>query len=764
MSRDTVQLWTAPECQTGAGALGPITTWTSARVSLADGAPPALTFSGVLRSELTAADAREGCAVRVLSPTRGVSWWVLAQITDAAEVDRASLRCVPLRALLALRGLVRVGSRYAFTPPTDVSLRWLLREYVLSSSELTGPRAELAEDGLDWLELRTVDEPSAPIVLPAFSGQTRGQVLATLEQLSQRTAVLVAKDPLGATGYWLDMLRAPDPTTTVRLVEGIDLLRAERTRDVQRAPSVIVPLGANARPLASTEWSVTAIAGTGPAWVTLRDPSPTENRWPIREDGQCVGAFLRLANGDVRQITDSRASDSSVQIASITGLAVGDRVGLVADADSLPLDEIVSPSRLTRTGRVVATQSAVGVTLARQWARGGRMQDWTDATTPQHWTLEGGVGVVRYRRIELTSAFAWAMDGARLAGATSIALQGGTPGQRLYGGEWLNFGVGGQREIATAFTEFDGAGKATIVLTTGLAANVADLAVVDAMHVLSVNTFTPKRPFYTLMPRDGDPEVALRFRTEASTTTWPIPVSDARVQSPPVRVHLQSDRPELNTVRAAAGLTMTFSPTGQQMGNLDASFAITDDPSAIGASGRRLPALMLIGDPAGTPTRLAASIVGPRLEGGTIVSPTIACSHVITADTTIALALVPPRRAPTIAQLPFSIVRWASLWLGDETEPPIVDGSPSNPAWHAAQDALAAGAARWRLTGVDLAALLGSGQRLELGLPVRLSVPSLNEEGTWRIVRLDWSLDEVETVDLELGAVQPRLTAITVSV
>lgn len=763
MSRDTVQLWTGPQCQTGASALGPITTWASARVSLADGAPPALTFSGVLRSELTAADAREGCAVRVLSPTRGVSWWVLAQITDAAEVDRASLRCVPLRALLALRGLVRVGSRYSFTPPADVSLRWLLREYVLSSSELTGPRAELAEDGLDWLELRMVDEPSAPIVLPAFSGQTRGQVLATLEQLSQRTAVLVAKDPLGATGYWLDMLRAPDPTTTVRLVEGIDLLRAERTRDVQRAPSVIVPLGANARPLASTEWSVTAITGTGPAWVTLRDPSPTENRWPIRENGQCVGAFLRLANGDVRQITDSRASDSSVQIASITGLAVGDRVGLVADADSLPLDEIVSPSRLTRTGRVVATQSAVGVTLARQWARGGRMQDWTDPATPQFWSLQAGCLVSRYRRVEETTAWGATTDAAYTAGTTVIGFLGAIPNSRLYGSEVLGFAAGTDRQIADAVVTADGSGNGSITLTAGLTANIAAGSAIQAKIILSGVGGEPRRPFYTLLTRDGNPEWALRFRSEASSATWPVPVGDARVQSPAVRVHLQADRPELNTVRAAAGLSMTNGAGTATIGNLDGGGTITTDPGSIGATGRRLPALLLIGDPAGTPVRLASAIMTTPVAAASVVNQTIALSHTITADTTVAIALTPPRRNVS-TYLPFSIVRWASLWLGDETEPPVVDGSPSNPAWHAAQDALAAGAARWRLTGVDLAALIGSGQRLELGLPVRLSVPSLNEEGTWRIVRLDWSLDEAETVDLELGAVQPRLTAITVSV
>jgi hypothetical protein len=306
MSRDLVQLWSAPQCQTGAVAVGPITTWQSARVSLSEGAPPGLTMSGVLRAELTAADAREGCALRVLSPTRGVSWWVVAQITDTAEQDVAALRCVPLRSLLALRGLVRVGSLYSFTPPTDVSLLWLVREYVLSTSEIAGARPELAEDGLDWLELRTVEEPAAPIVLPPFAGQTRGQVLATLEQLSQRTAVLVPKDALGATGFWLDL---------------------------------------------------------------LRDPSAAENRWPIREDGQLVGAFVRLAIGDTREITESRASDSSVRIASITGLSVNDRVGLVLDADSTPVDEVVSPSRLARVGRVVATQSASAPTLARQWAR-----------------------------------------------------------------------------------------------------------------------------------------------------------------------------------------------------------------------------------------------------------------------------------------------------------------------------------------------------------------------------------------------------------
>jgi hypothetical protein len=765
VSRDLVQLWSAPQCQAGAVALGPLTTWTSARVSLADGSPPALSLAGVLRAELAAADAREGCALRVVSPTRGVAWWVVTQITDAATQDTAAVRCAPLRTLLALRGLVRVGSVYAFTPPADVSLAWLVREYVLSTGELTGRRAELAEDGLDWITLRTIDEPSAPIVLPPFSAQTRGQVLATLEQLAQRTAVLVPRDALGATGFWMDVLR--DPTAALaetRLSEGVDLISADRTRDVQRAPSVVVPFGSNARTLGMTEWEVTAIDGAGPAWVTLRDPSATEDRWPIREDGQLVGAFVRLALGDTREILDSRASDSAVEMASVSGLTVGDRVGLVLDADSTPLDEIVSPSRVTRTGRVVATQVAQGVTLARNVVRGSLLQGWTDATTPAHWSLAGSIGVVRYPRIESVTAYSWELDGARVAGNTAINLRGGLPGQRLYGSEFLSFGAGGSREIATPYVEFDSDGKASLTLATGLGANVADGAVVAAQHVLSASSFTPKRPFYTLLTRDNDPTFALRFRTQASTATWPVPATDDRVQSAPVRVHLQSARPELNVVRAACGLSMTYGPSSFEFGNFDGSFAVTDDVGSIGAAGRRMPALLLVGDPTGTPTRLASAIIGPRIVGGSIVNTVLTCQHTITADTTVALAVTPPRLAPTFAHLPFTILRWASLWLGDEAEPPIVDGSPSNPAWHAAQDALAAGAARWRLRGVDLAALVREGQPLALGQRVRLSVPSLAEDGRWRIVRLDWSLDDVETVDVELGAVTPRLTAVTVSV
>jgi hypothetical protein len=763
VSRDLVQLWTAPQCQTGAVPLGPLTTWATARVSLADGAPPALSLSGVLRAELAAADAREGCAVRVLSPTRGVSWWIVAQITDAATSDTATMRCTPLRTLLGMRGLVRIGAVYSFTPPADVSLRWLVRDYVLSTAELAGARPELAEDGLDWIELRTVDEPATPIVLPPFAGQTRGQVLSTIEQLSQRTAVLVAKDPLGATGFWLDVLRDPDAALVeTRLVEGIDVVRAERTRDVQRAASVVVPFGANTRPLGMTEWTVTAIDGAGPAWVTLRDPSAAENRWPIREDGQLVGAFVRLALGDTREITESRASDSSVRIASITGLSVNDRVGLVLDADSTPVDEVVSPSRLARVGRVVATQSASAPTLARQWARNGRVQEWTDPTTPTHWTLVGGCGVVRYRRVEEVTAWAAVTDAAYVIGNTVIGFTGAIANSRLYGSEVLDFAAGTDRVIGSGLVEADGSGNGTVTLAAGLTANVASGSVIAAKIRISTNGGEPGRPFYTLMTRDGDPEHAMRFRTQASSTTYPTPVDDAQVRSAPVRVHLQTDRPELNTVRAAVGLTMTNGAGNTEIGNLDGSSAITTDPASIAASGRRLPAVLLVGDPTGTPTRLAHGIFAPSIPAGAVVNTVVTCQHTITADTTVAVGITPPRNAPLY--LPFSVVRWAALWLGDETDPPVVDGSPSNPAWHAAQDALAAAQARWRLTGVDLAALLGDGAPLALGQRVRLSVPSMAEDGRWRIVRLDWSLDDTETVDLELGAVQPRLTAVTVSV
>jgi hypothetical protein len=770
MSRDVVQLWSAPQCQSGAVPLGPLTTWTSARVSLAEGAPDALLLTGVLRAELEQAGASDGCALRVLSSTRGVLWWVVSQITESMDTSRADVRAAPLRSLLALRGLVRLGRTISFTPSANQRVTNLVSEYVLSTPVGGTPRADLAADGLDWIELRTVDEPLQPVTLAPFVAATRAAVLSAIETASGTTAVLVPKDPLGATGFWLDMLA--DPAATIpdgRLSETATLRSAERVRDVQRSATVAIPIDVSGQTLRYTQWTVTAIDGAGPAWLTLRDPLSTEPRWPIRVDDQLPGGYIRGALTN-QAITATRASDGSVRVANPAGFTVGDAVTLTGSAAGAPLEEIAYPAKVSASGRIVGVQRAAPLAASRSWLPSGNVQSWTNTTTLAGWTLVDSCVIAQAPRTEVDAEGVFQADGALSSGTSTITIKGGTPGARLYGSEYLVFGrtgdgsgtPAGSFRIVEPYTAFNSAGKATVTIAGTLSALRADGSVIYGDWSLAGNpNLNPKRPPASSLPADGPQFVSLARLLSNGTTTWPVPVGTMQLRSAPVAISFQSDRTDLQVVRAACGMTLTNGST-IAYGNLDGSGNITDAASNIDSTGRRMPALLLIGDPTGTPTRLQAATT-TRVNPGAVVHRVLSVAHTITADTTVALGIVPVNDSSPSGGRLWHGVRWAALWIGDATTP-LIDSSASNVAWHNAWDALLSRSARWRLRGVDLAALLADGAPLTLGQRVRLSVPSLAEDGRWRIVRIDWSLDDIETVSLELGAVQPRITAVTVSV
>lgn len=765
MSRALVQIWDAPQCQTGAQSKGPLTTWQSARVSESESNPPQLVFTGVPMRELQAADASEGYCLKIFTTTRGVLWWV---ITDIADSDGrgsglATVTCGPLLYLLGLRGLVRDGAQYSFTPSPDLRAIDHVRAYLLNTSPSSfATLPELAEDQLDWLQIGNIDH-SGPLALPAFSKQTRLGVGRAIEQLSQCTLVPRPLVPDGSTGFALDLVRDLSAGLPRALYSvGTNVISAARARNVLRSPSVITPFGSGDQTLDVTEWAITAITGSGPYWITLRDPDPTQP-WPIREDDQFIGAYLLLADGTTHAITDSRDRDSSVLVASSTGLTVGGRVGLARTTLGEPLREIVSPSMRASRGRVHAPLTQSSVIFPRNVVRDGMIQSWTDPLTPAHWSLIGGCEVVRYRRVENVGNAAYAVNGARSAGATSIDLAGGAPGARIYGTEVLEFaGSLNSRNVASGYTEFDGAGECTVTLLTGLAVGVANGSVCNARHNLSGSQATPKRPSWLAMPRNGDPEWALRFRSPSSSGSWPPTVGQDQARSAPFRVlYTNSSR---DRVRAAAGFTVTAGNVSR--GNLDAGFALTGDAGAIAT--RQLPGLILLSDPAGTPTLRGYGAVSAIVPVQSVVNEDVSCEYTITADTTMAIGLLPPARYSTGAgffDFPFAICRWAAIWVGDEDEPPLGDGSRSNPPFHAAQDVLESvrGAARFRLTGVDLTQLLADGTPPALNQRVRFRSERLGVDAMVRLVAITWSLDDDTTFDAETGTPQPRITSVTVT-
>jgi hypothetical protein len=378
--------------------------------------------------------------------------------------------------------------------------------------------------------------------------------------------------------------------------------------------------------------------------------------------------------------------------------------------------------------------------------------------------------VAQAPRDEVSAEGIFEADGSLSAGASTIPIKGGTPGARLYGSEFLVFGktgdgsgtAAGSFRIVEPYTVFDSAGKATVTIAGTLSASRANGSVIYGEWLLTGGNpnLNPKRPPAATLPDDGPQFSTVARLLSNGDSTWPVPVGTMQLRSPSVAISFQADRPDLQVIRAACGVTLTNGST-LAYGNLDSGGTITNGTN-IGPTGRRMPALLLVGDPGGTPTRLQAATTA-SVTGGAVANRVVSLAHTITADTTVALGIAPVNDSTPSGGRLWHAVRWAALWIGDATLP-LIDSSASNVAWHGAWDALLAGTARWRLRGVDLAALLADGAPLALGQRVRLSVPSLNEDGRFRIVRIDWSLDEVGTVALELGSVQPRITAVTVSV
>jgi hypothetical protein len=140
------------------------------------------------------------------------------------------------------------------------------------------------------------------------------------------------------------------------------------------------------------------------------------------------------------------------------------------------------------------------------------------------------------------------------------------------------------------------------------------------------------------------------------------------------------------------------------------------------------------------------------------------------ADKTVKLALYSCPTGTVLGSNPagMTYVRWASMWLAataDETPMGVLNGSGSNTLWHRAQDVLAGAAlgTRYVVRGIDLDYLQRQVGTLVLGQRVALRSDRLGINAVVRVVKMDYRFDSAETLDVELGAITPRLTGVTVS-
>lgn len=397
--RPALQIWTAPKCQAGAVALAALPATTAAQITE--------TITGSESGQLTlpqdialACGVAEGRVVRGILPRRGVREWVILSVADGAPGTTTTVTLGPLKQLLTLRGTLRRITA------TGTALDWPARTGTVATLLQQTVLTTLAADQLEWLSLGTI-EYTAPLTLPAFAAQTRGQVLATLETLTGHEVVLrrVGED----IGYAIDLVAQQNITVAPWLLEApASAVAISRTRSLLETATAVIGVGEDNAPLGDVQWIGGEPQGSGPWWIPLTDP--VGGPAPIREDGQCAGALLALPDGTTVPVETSRASDSAVRVTTLGTYATGQRV-ILREATGGPVALLTSPSALAASrGLVVAQVRTRGARQERNLLRNGGFEtaglaSWTTNGSPNHVEIpRSELGVTTTGKIATTRA------------------------------------------------------------------------------------------------------------------------------------------------------------------------------------------------------------------------------------------------------------------------------------------------------------------------------------------------------------------------
>lgn len=273
----------------------------------------------------------------------------------------ATMEAVAAHQDLATAGLVRdVAYGFAIAAVTLTPAQWI-NNFVLTN---------LAADGLTWVSAGTI-EPTTPLSL-SFVGYTRLQLIREIE--SQLGCEFVLRRN-GDTGYVIDLLTSVGSTATpLRVTYGRNLVGVEVTYEDSRLATVVQPTGdtpsggTGPADLKYNAWRVAAISGTGPYWVSLEDPAGGAG--PIAFDDEVNGMYLINA-GSGQAITDSRASDNGVQVASVSGINVGNHLSISRSATDDDFFELTNPAAVTQYGRAVSALPVSGLRGERNFVANG---------------------------------------------------------------------------------------------------------------------------------------------------------------------------------------------------------------------------------------------------------------------------------------------------------------------------------------------------------------------------------------------------------
>jgi len=751
-----LQLWDAPSCEPGAVCLGSLAPWQSATGSESLGTPAALRVT-IPRDVADAVGVADGQCIRVVSQSRGEQWWSVQQVTDGdgGSASSVTITAGPLRTLLTVRGLVRTtgaGSPVYRVTPGEATVTTLLNTLVLTN---------LAEDGLTWLSLGTIDA-TALLDLGTLDRVTRAGVLDRIEQATGHTARLRGLFTSGVlTGFAIDVVDdIAAGLDTIPLAVGAGIAQMTRTRDALRAATVALPFSTTGQPMDACEWVIDSVTGAGPAWIALRDPD-SGLPFPIREDDQLNGYQLVQRDGTQTTITDSRSSDSAAQVSTVGTLAAGQRVTILTSGGTFAPQAVTSPSGLAGPRGVLTGTVAANATDARRnHVANPVFSTWSSLTASTDWTHNQGTAgsPIEFQRYARTTPTTWTANVNQVitngVAYTSLAFTGATANSIVFRGERVNvlaLGVFSFQVTLNATVQADGAGAGTITFASATAPATIPLGN-GTLALVSTLTHA-QRP--ANFPSDGPVPVdvmRMGFGWTARASGVPVVNTDPRVENTATLIPFDAARPFL------------FLRAGFTVKNYD-SGVIND------TIGNFMPAVALI-EPGGTYgiVRASAQAAG-TVPGFATAHVEASCSVQMTAALTVRAALyATPTQAVAggaVSASGVTYARWVSMWLAaSATETPmgVVIGSGSNAMWHRAQDVLrtTATGTRYAVAGLDLERLVSEVGALSLGQRVRLRAPRIGVDATAVIVKLDYDFAQTETLSAELGVIVPRLTQATV--
>jgi len=738
-----LQLWDAPSCEPGAVCLGSLAPWQSATGSESLGTPAALRVT-IPREVADAVGVADGQCIRVVSQSRGEQWWVVQQVSDGDGGSGASsvtITAGPLRTLLTVRGLVRTTTAgspsYRFTPG-EATVTTLLNTLVLTN---------LADDGLTWLSLGTIDATAAINIGP-IDRVTRAGVLDLIERSTGHTARLRGLYTSGVlTGFAIDVVDdIAAGLDTVPLAVGAGIAQMTRTRDALRAATVALPFSASGDPMEACEWVIDSVTGAGPAWVALRDPD-AGLPFPIREDDQLNGYRVMQRDNTQTAITDSRASDSAVEVATVGTLAAGQRVTILTAGGVLAPQSVTSPSGLTGSRGILTGTVATSTTDPRRnLVANPVMATWTSLTAATDWASGGGGTAIEFQRYPRNTPTTWTanvnQDLNFGTNYTTVAFTGATANSVIYLGEVITVTLPGWAVpiSTTATVQADGSGAGTLTVASFSPPATALLGTAT-MALDSVAT-DARRPtvFADDGPIGGD-VMRLGFGTWPST--FPPLNSDRRVQNTPMTIPFDAARPYLH-LRAA--FTVKEYMNADLVAGLLPKVALID---TVGVNGT----IRASGEAAGTVPAYSTT------------QTEASCVFQMTATLAIRAALY-SAITQNVSAGGMTFARWVSMWLSASVTDTMgaTAGSGSNAMWHRAQDVLetTATGTRYAVQGLDLERLVSEVGALSLGQRVRLRAPRIGVDATVVIVKLDYDFAQTETLSAELGVITPRLTQATV--